>query len=133
MHRIEPTSRKRRRSPRRWRSTCGLYYALLMFPTFLCLASAVDELVVDPYGGIQALRGKATGAFHMEKVEKRDCLITPDGHGFLSLGVVHIGAIREPSKIDLFHDQYGGDWKRASEAAARNLQSWGFNRTKDQL
>lgn len=98
-----------------------------MFPAFLCLASAVDEMAVDPYGGIKALRGKATGAFHLEKVGERDCLVTPDGHGFLSLGVVHIGAIQAPSKIDLFHEQYGGDWKRVSEAVARNLKSWGFN------
>jgi hypothetical protein len=88
---------------------------------------AAEPLRVDQYGGIKALRGKATGVFHLERVGNRDCLVTPDGYGFLSLGVVHIGAIREPSKINLFQDQYGGDRKRVSEAAAQNLQSRGFN------
>jgi hypothetical protein len=101
--------------------------ALTAFLLHLTTGMAAEPLGVDPYGGIKALRGKATGVFHLEKVGSRDCLVTPDGYGFLSLGVVHIGAIREPSKIDLFHDQYGGDWKRVSEAAAQNLQSWGFN------
>ena len=104
-------------------------FALALTALLLNLTTgmAAEPLGVDQYGGIKALRGKATGVFHLEKVGKRDCLITPDGQGFLSLGVVHIGAIKEPSKIDLFQDQYGGDWKRVSEAAAQNLKSWGFN------
>ncbi len=125
-----PAGRKaseHRLSPSLWRNNWALYCALLIFPALLRSAPAIDAMAVDQYGGIKALRGRSTGAFHLEKTGKRDSLFTPDGHGFLSLGVVHIGAIKEPSKFDLFQDQYGGDWQRVSEAAARNLKSWGFN------
>ncbi|MEM0969592.1 MAG: hypothetical protein AAGJ31_09600, partial [Verrucomicrobiota bacterium] len=38
----------------------------------------------DRYGGYLAVKGEATGRFHLEKIDGRHFLITPDGHGFLS-------------------------------------------------
>ena len=82
---------------------------------------------VDEYGGAMSLKGKATGAFHVEQINGRHCLVTPEGHGFLSLGVVHISAIAQESKVDLFAEKYGRDWDKVSRAAAANLRSWGYN------
>jgi len=81
----------------------------------------------DRYGGALSMKGKATGAFHLEKINGRHCLVTPDGHGFLSLGVVHIVAIAQKSKVDLFAKKYGRDWDKFSRAALANLRSWGYN------
>ncbi|MEM9282586.1 MAG: hypothetical protein AAGA96_12225, partial [Verrucomicrobiota bacterium] len=38
----------------------------------------------DPYGGYLNIKGEATGRFHLEEIDGRHFLITPDGHGFLS-------------------------------------------------
>jgi len=71
--------------------------------------------------------GEATGAFHVEKLKGRFWLVTPEGHGFISLGVVHVSAIAEKSKVDVFREKYGGDWGKVSEKAVADLRSWGFN------
>jgi len=45
----------------------------------------------DRYGGYLALKGEATGHFHLDLINGRHFLITPEGHGFVSIGVSHTG------------------------------------------
>ncbi len=85
------------------------------------------EMEFDEFGGVSSMKGKTTGAFHIEKINGRDCLVTPDGHGFFSLGVVHISAIAQKSEIDVFTEKYGRDWQKVGNAAWANLTAWGFN------
>jgi len=68
-----------------------LAIAALFAILFACCARS-DEL--DAYGGWADIRGKASGAFHIDKINGRYLLITPDGHGFVALGVNHLGAIK---------------------------------------
>jgi len=63
--------------------------------------------------------GKATGVFHLEKINGRDCLIDPAGQPFLSLGVNHIQNIIQGS--------FAGDRQKACEEVYKNLSAWGFN------
>lgn len=48
---------------------------------------AVSAAEVDRYGGRMDVRLRATGWFHTQKTAGRWWLVTPDGHGFFSLGV----------------------------------------------
>lgn len=43
----------------------------------------------DQYGGYLAVKEEATGRFRLDNINGRYFLITPDGHGFVSLGVTH--------------------------------------------
>ncbi len=62
-------------------------------------------LVAGCAGGLRALRGKATGWFHLEEIGGRKMLMTPEGQGFPMFGLNHAIA----------------------ETPARLVRSWGFN------
>ena len=51
------------------------------------------EETFDRYGGIKSIRATETGWFHAERIDGRDFLVTPEGHGFFALGINHIPAI----------------------------------------
>ncbi|MFC1735164.1 hypothetical protein ACFL1X_03540 [Candidatus Hydrogenedentota bacterium] len=67
------------------------------------------------------------GAFRVALEDGRHWLITPAGERFLSLGVVHISAVAQQGKVDLFGKRFGCDWRKVSEEAFDNLRNWGFN------
>jgi hypothetical protein len=46
----------------------------------------------DPYGGRLDVQGRASGWFHVQKLDGRWRLVTPDGHPFFSLGVNAVAA-----------------------------------------
>jgi hypothetical protein len=82
----------------------------------LLLAGATDALANQPmdydaYGGNMAIKGKATGFFHLEEIKGRHFLITPEGYGYRALGINH------------FHKMTSTDY----DEAIRNIKSWGFN------
>lgn len=58
----------------------------------------------DPYGGIPGTKAKynlkATGFFHLAKVNGADVLVTPDGNLFFHLGVCGIMPIDEYTTVD---------------------------------
>lgn len=101
----------------------------------LCLALSVsgvgaeEAIRLDSYGGAVSLKGEATGRFHLEELNGRHSLVTPDGHGFFSLGITHTAAISRQGEgeTDLFNERFGGDWERYSEAVRTNLKGWGYN------
>ena len=83
------------------------------------------ELAVRHFS--QAGDGIATGAFHLEKLNGRDCLVAPDGKPFLSLGINHIQALTQKGEPDLFATKFNRDRTKASEAALADLRAMGFN------
>lgn len=93
------------------------------------LSTALWGLELDPYGGWVDIKGKVTGSFHIETLQGRDILITPEGHGFVALGINHLGALKSPgaNEADIFQSRYGGDWQRAAADIKRQFQRWGFN------
>ena len=87
---------------------------------------AVIKSLTD-HPAIQAEDGIATGTFHLGKVNGRDCLVTPDGKPFLSLGINHIQALTQKGEPDLFASKFNRDRTKASEAALAHLRAMGFN------
>jgi len=89
------------------------------------------------YGGHAGIRGDATGVFHLEKRGKRWLFYTPDGYGFVPLGVsgMHAqqaqwnGALKDgTSHRDSCLRKFGtiDKWKADT---ARRIRDWGFNYT----
>lgn len=81
-------------------------------------------LVLDKYGGSLAVSGTATGWFAVQKIGDRWWLITPEGHGMVSLGVVHVLQAKEQP---IFKSSYNGDTLALTKDATDNLRRWGFN------
>ena len=82
------------------------------------------RLDLDSYGGSKTLKGKATGWFSAQKINGRWWLVSPDGNGMISLGVVHIGqALLQP----LFAASYNSDPAAFYKDATDNMRHWGFN------
>ena len=65
----------------------------------------------DSYGGMPALKGQVTGFFHLEVIDGRHYLITPEGHGYRALGLNH------------FHSMTSKDY----DGAIERIREWGFN------
>ena len=55
-------------------------------------APAISREGVDIYGGRLDVQGERSGWFHRQKIADRWQLVTPDGHGFFSLGVNAVAA-----------------------------------------
>ncbi len=88
------------------------------------LVNVNEHLKLDGYGGAMSIRGQATGWFAVQQVNGRWWLVTPDGHGMISLAVVHIlqGAYQP-----IFKEAYKGDAVAYAKDVAENLRHWGFN------
>ena len=65
----------------------------------------------DSFGGNTDIKGRATGFFHLEEINGRHFLITPQGNGYRALGINH------------FHNMTSTDY----DGAIRNIKGWGFN------
>ncbi|MEM6631877.1 MAG: hypothetical protein AAF694_19530 [Bacteroidota bacterium] len=83
----------------------------------------------DPYGGYLSIKGKATGHFHLDTLNGRHYLITPAGHGFISIGVTHtIGLKNErQSRYHYLEESLNGDWDKASVEIQTYFRQWGYN------
>lgn len=99
----------------------------------ILFASSAGEKLLDPYGGWIDIRGEATGTFHIELFNGRYLLVTPDGHGFVALGVNHLGAIKAngTNESNLFHTHYKNNWRTFAEDVLRKYEDWGFNTVDD--
>ena len=88
-----------------------------------------DRNGFDRYGGYLAIKGEATGRFHLQVIEDRHFLVTPDGHGFLSVGVTHTGGLSRPdqSKHDHLRQNLDNDWGKANTELVSHFRKWGYN------
>ena len=106
---------------------------LLALCLLLHLAAADGAADLDDYGGWTDISATATGVFYIETISGRHLLVTPDGHGFIALGVNHLGAIKThgPAEADLFTERYQSDWQQFAREVLRQYQDWGFNTVDD--
>jgi len=84
----------------------------------------------DAYGGTRAVTAKATGFFRLEQIGGRWWFVTPEGHGFLSVGMNHLdlAALKYPDNVHVFRERYGAsDERYIREGIAAPLRAWGFN------
>ena len=97
-------------------------------PCLVLLAATAcsAEVKYDQYGGTQSVRGKPKGVFSLAKLDDHWWLLTPDGNGFISMGVVHI---LQGTTQSIFQTKYNGSDARYGyvDDAAKNLKAWGFN------
>jgi hypothetical protein len=89
---------------------------------------ATEPSDLDSYGGTKAITAGATGFFRVEKVDGRWWLITPEGHGFISVGLNHADEtdLKYPRNIGVWKSKYGSR-DRWIRGVAEDLKSWGFN------
>ena len=76
----------------------------------LFLVSSTGAQEIDIYGGNRAIKAEATGYFRIERINGRHIFITPEGHGFVPIGVNHFGK------------SHRTDYDRI----VKELKSWGF-------
>lgn len=83
----------------------------------------------DKFGGLKIVLSRGTGFFRVEKVGRRWWFITPEGHGFLSLGVNHIdsSALKYSDNLHAWREKYGDEETFLKKAVHRDLTEWGFN------
>jgi len=82
------------------------------------------------YGGCAGLKREATGFFRLDSIGSKRCLIDPEGHAFLLLGVNHVNsaALRHTDNIHIWKERYGGSMRRWIEkGVVEPLRDWGFN------
>jgi len=103
----------------------------------LLLAHSVSAAAPDPgydsWGGWRGVVGTITGRFHTEQIDGVWWLITPDGHGFFSVGVDHLrpgGDFSPPLNTAPYYDniiaRYGSETGWAAATLPR-LQNLGVN------
>ncbi len=88
-----------------------------------------DKPRFDRFGGYRSYTGTATGRFHLETIGGRHFLVTPEGHGFISIGVTHTGGLARPeqSRYDYFDSRFMRDWDQANAEILSNFRQWGYN------
>jgi hypothetical protein len=80
----------------------------------------------DQYGGTLAIKREATGFFRIEKIENRWMFVTPEGHGYVALGVNHIGKFMQGQSESLLA-RFNGDRRQANLAIDQALHDLGLN------
>jgi len=84
----------------------------------------------DQYGATRHLRGTPTGFFRVEQIGDRWWFISPEGHGFISMGMNHLdlAALKHPDNLHVFRERYGADTETfIRKGIAEPLRNWGFN------
>lgn len=112
-------------------------FLLRVLPLVLGLAASAAGATPDPgldaWGGWRGITTVATGRFRVERIAGVWWLVTPDGHGFFSIGVDHLrpeGDFSPPLGTAPYHDnvlaRYGSDAAWATATRAR-LADFGVN------
>lgn len=95
----------------------------------LCAEVFPEKKGFDRYGGYLSRKGTATGRFHLDTIGGRQFLVTPEGHGFIAIGVTHTGGLARPeeSRFDYFKQTLEGDWDKANAELLAHFRQWGYN------
>lgn len=101
----------------------------------LCLSiTHLHAQEFDRYGGSKAIKGRATGWFHIEEVKGRWFFITPEGHGYIPIGVNHVGTYfsggaqkLRPTEHNFVKERHAGSLKAAAAHVEKLVRDWGFN------
>ncbi len=103
--------------------------ALALTAVALGAAAGDRAAPLDAYGGWTDIKGRATGWFHLEAINGRTLLVTPDGHGFVALGINHFNTLKGQGdgEANLFRDRYGSDWEKFAAEVGRQYEAWGLN------
>jgi len=81
----------------------------------------------DSYGGLLTHKGESGKYFHIDEIAGRQMLVTPEGHGFFTLGINHIGDTKGERPVEIVDDLFDGDTKAYIDDAVSNLKKWNYN------
>ncbi|MHC4564272.1 MAG: hypothetical protein ACYTE3_00780 [Planctomycetota bacterium] len=84
----------------------------------------------DQYGATRKVRSSATGFFRVEEIDGRWWFVSPEGHGFISMGMNHLdlAALKHLDNIHIFRNRYDGNTDTfIRKGIAEPLRDWGFN------
>lgn len=76
---------------------------------------------LDAYGGFIDVIDKRTGFFHMERIDDRWWLVTPDGHGFFGIGLSHPVTSMSQAAVTFAYNSSQEDWLRDGIRKMREL------------
>lgn len=84
--------------------------------------------ILNRYKKFEAVVSKATGFFHVAKIDDHWWLIDPEGRAFVSIALNHIDEtdLKYPRNLDVWRRKYGSR-ERWIAAALDDLDAWGFN------
>ena len=82
------------------------------------------RLELDRYGGLNSIVGTKTGFFHVERIDGRQWLVTPDGHAFVAVALSH--PFTGETKY-VCQDHFDGDYERYVRDSFGKLVDLGFN------
>ncbi len=83
---------------------------------------------LDKFGGFVGIEREATGFFRLDRINGRDCFITPSGHPFVALGANHIGKfLADPSQNGPLLARFGGIEPKAAEFLFEEVRNLALN------
>ena len=112
-----------------WRiqPTSAMKYLAILSLAALALSQNVCAAELDQYGGNAALKGEATGWFHVEEIGGRWFFVTPEGNAFFSLGVTHTGETIRQDELGVFQSRFESSEEKMGDFFLERLRAWGFN------
>lgn len=103
-----------------------VYLLVLIGWNAVCVWGQPDRF--DSFGGLSALKAKPTGVFRLDTFGKRDLFVTPEGHGFLALGINHLGTLGKGRDRSFFATRFNRDWDNYfTQELKAQLKTWHFN------
>ncbi|TWT81579.1 hypothetical protein CA13_30320 [Planctomycetes bacterium CA13] len=90
-------------------------------PLFAGTASTAE---LDKYGGTTAIKGDATGFFHVEEIDGRSWFITPEGNAFFAVALSHM--LSGESDVAC-QNVYGGNADKWLKDSFEKARAMGFN------
>ncbi|MEM9283514.1 MAG: hypothetical protein AAGA96_16950 [Verrucomicrobiota bacterium] len=79
---------------------------------------------VDTYGGFTDIKGEKTGFFHVEKINGRWWLVTPEGNAFWGIGIAHPITDFTESAVTFVYD---GDQEAWLNGSIQKMRDLGYN------
>lgn len=102
-------------------------FSLLLLPFLAAgLLRAAPPDLYDRFGGFTGIQREATGFFRVEQVDGRWMFITPEGHGYVALGVNHIDIFLK-DQAGAMLQRLGGDQKKVEQSLFQSVRDLGFN------
>ena len=95
---------------------------LLGLSTYLQAQASDQEQ--DQYGGFLDINGKKTGYFHVEKINGRWWMVTPEGNGFYGIGISHASSSFSQGAVNF---AYNGDQEEFFRDGVTKLKDLGYN------
>ena len=97
---------------------------LISISLFIIISIASYAQQTDAYGGFLGIKGEKTGFFHVEQINNRWWMVTPEGNGFYGIGLAHPITGFTQSAV---HFTFAGDQEAWLKGSIQRMRDLGFN------